>query len=151
MITQQYPHSSLQNSSQKTKSEVTENIVHLYLEAIQSNIDPASIASLFSKSVDFYIPDNTEEVSWAGRRKGRIGVTNFIRDLRSKIEPIDFTIRSTNVDGEEAVSLGTFKSRINSTGKLIKSEFAIKFKVRNALIVRYRFYKDRFTVSQAVN
>lgn len=59
MINQQYPHSSLQNSQQKTKSEVTENIVHLYLEAIQSNIDPASIASLFSKSVDFYIPGNT--------------------------------------------------------------------------------------------
>ncbi|MCW9705545.1 nuclear transport factor 2 family protein [Fodinibius salsisoli] len=151
MINQQYPHSSLQSSQQKTKTEVTENVVNLYLEAVRSNIDPASIASLFSKSVDFYIPGNTEDVPWVGRRKGRVGVTNFIRDLRTKIEPIDFSVRSTLVDDEQAVALGSLKSRVNDTGQIIESEFAIEFEVRNGLIVRYRLYEDSFAVAQAVN
>jgi hypothetical protein len=109
MVNQQYPHPSLQHSQQKTKSEVTANTVHLYLEAIQSNIDPASIASLFSKGVDFYIPGNTEAVPWAGRHKGRIGVTNFIRNLRTKIETVDFLVRSILVDGEQAHIFGIYK------------------------------------------
>lgn len=151
MIIRQYPHSALQDSQEKTKSEVTKNILNLYLEAIQSNIAPASIASLFSKSVDFYIPGDNEGVSWAGRRQGRIGVTHFIQDLRKNIELVDFTIRSILVDGEEAVALGALKSRVHRTGELIESEFAIEFVVQNALIVRYRLYEDSFAVAQAVN
>lgn len=151
MITRQYPHSRLQNFHEKTKSEVTKNIVNLYLEAIQANIEPVTIASLFSKSVDFYIPGNTNEVSWVGRRKGRIGVTNFIRDLRSAIEPVDFSIHSILVNDEEAVALGGLKSRVNHTGELIESEFAIEFKVQNALIIRYRLYEDSFALAQAVD
>lgn len=87
---------------------------------------------------------------WVGRRKGRVGVTNFIRDLRTKIDPIDFSVRSTLVDGERAVALGSLKSRVDQTGRLIESEFALEFEVRNGLIVRYRLYEDSFAVAQAV-
>lgn len=134
----------------KISSDVTRNVVQQYFDRIQSGAEPEAIAALFSEDVDWNIPGNVDLVSWIGRRKGRVGVANFIRDLREQDQPIRFEIRSIVVAEEKAVALGEFASRVKKTGKVIESEFAFEFTVQDGLIVRYRLFEDSFAVAQAV-
>lgn len=144
-------------SSDKTRataanSQVTWNTVDRYFAKIASGEEPEMIASLFSEDIDWDIAGDVDRVPWIGRRKGRTGVADFFRDLRKWIEPVRFNIRSTVIDGEEAVTVGELVSRVKSTGATIESEFAINFTVRtqDALIIRYRLFEDSFAVARAV-
>ncbi|MGL5835732.1 MAG: nuclear transport factor 2 family protein [Waterburya sp.] len=129
---------------------MTRTIIKQYFDRLQSRAEPEEIAALFSEDVDWYIPGDTNLVPWIGRRKGRSGVADFIRDLREQDEPIRFEIRSLVVEGEKAVVLGEFASRVKKTGKIIESEFAFEFAVRDRSIVRYRLFEDSFAVVKAV-
>ena len=134
----------------QTSSDVTRTIVKQYFDRIQSSAKPEAIAALFSEDVDWNIPGDVDLVSWIGRRKGRNGIADFIRELREQDEPIRFEIHSIVVEGEKAVTLGEFASRVKKNGKVIESEFAIEFTVQDGLIVRYRLFEDSFAVAQAV-
>lgn len=134
----------------QASSDVTRTVVKQYLDRIQSSAKPEAIAALFSEDVDWNIPGDVDLVSWIGRRKGRNGIADFIRDLREQDEPIRFEIHSIVVEGEKAVTLGEFASRVKKTGKVIESEFAIEFTVQDGLIARYRLFEDSFAVAQAV-
>lgn len=129
---------------------VTRNVVKQYFDRIQSGAEPEAIAALFSEDVDWNIPGDVDRVPWIGRRKGRDGVADFIRDLREQDQPIRFEIHSIVVAGEKAVVLGEFASQLKKTGKVIESEFAFEFTVQAGLIVRYRLFEDSFAVAQAV-
>lgn len=133
----------------KTTSDVTRNTVSQYFDWIQTGAEPESIAALFNENVDWDIPGNIDFVPWIGRRKGRGGVADFIRDLREQVEPIRFKIRLIVVEGEKAVALGELASRVKKTGKVIESEFAFEFTVQDGPIVRYRLFEDSFAVTQA--
>jgi len=130
--------------------DATRSTVTQLFEKLQAGTAPESIATLFSEDVDWLIPGDVDLVPWIGRRQGRQGVAAFFRDLRQRVEPIRFEIRSIVVEGEKAVALGELESRVKSTGNVIESEFAIEFTVRDSLIVRYRLFEDSFAVARAV-
>lgn len=132
------------------QEEATRSTVNEYFEQVYEGVDPVSIASLFSENVDFFIPGNVDLVPWIGRRKGRDGIANFIKDLSELTEPISFNIHSTVVEGEKAVALGHLKTRVKRTGKVIDTGFAFEFTVKDSLITRFRMYEDSFAVAQAV-
>ena len=129
---------------------VTRRAVNELFEKLQAGATPESIATLFSEDVDWHIPGDVDLVPWIGRRQGRLGVAAFFRDLRQRVEPLRFEIRSIVVEGDKAVALGELESRVKSTGNVIETEFAIAFTVRDALIVRYRLFEDSFAVARAV-
>lgn len=133
----------------RTSSDVTRTVVKQYFDRLQSGAKPEAIAALFSEDIDWNIPGNINLVPWIGRRKGRSGVVDFIRELREQDEPIRFEIRSIVVEGEKAVALGEFASRLKKTGKVIESEFAFEFTVHSGSIVRYRLFEDSFAVAKA--
>jgi len=130
--------------------DTTRGTVTQLFEKLQAGTAPESIATLFSEDVDWLIPGDVDLVPWIGRRQGRQGVAAFFRDLRQRVEPLRFEIRSIVVEGEKAVALGELESRVKSTGNVIESEFAIEFTVRDTLIVRYRLFEDSFAVARAV-
>ncbi len=132
------------------EEEVVRRIVNRYFEMVGTGEDPESIASLFSENVDWNIPGHTALVPWIGRRTGRCGVAQFFYDLREQVEPVRFDLHSIVVEKDRAVALGELASRVRDTGRVIESEFAIEFTVRDALIIRYRLYEDSFAVAQAV-
>jgi N-ethylmaleimide reductase len=134
----------------QASSDVTRTVVKQYFDRVQSSAEPAAIAALFSEDVDWNIPGDVDHVPWIGRREGRSGVAAFIHDLKEQDEPIRFEIHSIVVEGEKAVVLGEFASRLKKTGKVIESEFAAEFTVQDGLIVRYRLFEDSFAVAQAV-
>ncbi|WNZ25804.1 nuclear transport factor 2 family protein [Leptolyngbya sp. NK1-12] len=134
---------------EKTNIDETRTIVKQYFDRIQSGAEPEAIAALFSEDVDWHIPGNVDLVPWIGRRKGRVGVADFIRELREQDQPIQFEIHAIVVEGEKAVALGEFASRLKKTGNIIESEFAFEFTIQDGLIVRYRLFEDSFAVSKA--
>jgi ketosteroid isomerase-like protein len=127
----------------------TRQTIERLFERITASAAPEEIASEFSEEIDWDIAGDVEGVSWIGRRYGRSGVADFFRELRERIEPVRFHIRSIVAEGEQAVALGELTSRVKATGKTIESEFAIEFVVRGDLIVRYRLFEDSFAVSRA--
>lgn len=134
----------------KAKNDVTRYVIEQYFEGLQSGTKPESIASLFNEDVDFYIPGHPEPVPWSGRRSGRAGVADFIYTLREETASIAFNVRSILVDGAEAVALGELESRVKSTGEVIESEYVMTFTVHNAIITRFRLFKDSVAVAQVV-
>ena len=131
-------------------TDATRRTVNQLFEKLHAGAAPEAIASLFGEDVDWHIPGDVDLVPWIGRRQGRDGVAAFLRDLRQRVEPLRFEIRSIVAEGEKAVALGELESRVKSTGNIIETEFAIELTVRSGLIVRYRLFEDSFAVSRAV-
>lgn len=129
----------------------TRAAVTRYFEAERAGAAPEAVASLFSEDVDWDIPGAVDRVPWIGRRRGRAGVADFVRDLRAHIEPIRFEIHAIIVDGDRGIASGTLESRARRTGKVMDSEFAIDFTVRGGLITRYRMFEDSFAVAEAAS
>lgn len=134
---------------QADAGDATRGVVARYFEMMGSGAVPEEMASLFSEDVDWDIPGDTRRVPWIGRKKGRAGAAEFVRDLRERIESIRFEVRSVVAEGERAVALGELVSRVKATGRTIESEFAFEFRVQGGLITRFRLFEDSFAVAQA--
>ena len=128
----------------------TKKLVAQFLERVGAGADPPAIASLFSEDVDWLVPGD-ERIAWIGRKVGRSGVADFVRDLRRLTTPIRATVRTLVSEGENAVALLDLETRVNSTGKVIRTEAAFAFTVRDNLIVRFRLFEDSYAVAQALS
>jgi len=80
-------------------AENTKKVVAQFLERVGAGADPAAIASLFSEDVDWLVPGD-ERIAWIGRKLGRSGVADFVRDLRQLTTPIRATVRTLVSEGE---------------------------------------------------
>jgi len=129
--------------------ENTRKVVGQFFERVGVGADTDAIASLFSEDVDWLVPGD-ERIPWIGRKVGRAGVADFVRDLRRFTTPIRVNVRRVVVDGENGVALLELETRVTNTGKIIRTEAVFDFTVRAGLIVRFRLLEDSYAVSQAV-
>jgi len=130
-------------------TESTRKVVGEFFERVGTGADTGTIESLFSEDVDWLVPGDGR-IPWIGRKVGRAGVAEFIRDLRRFTTPIRVNVRTVVVDGENGVALLELETRVTNTGKIIRAEAAFDFTVRDGLIVRFRLLEDSYAVSQAV-
>ena len=130
-------------------TESTRKVVGQFFERVGTGADTGTIESLFSEDVDWLVPGDGR-IPWIGRKVGRAGVAEFIRDLRRFTTPIRVNVRTVVVDGENGVALLELETRVTNTGKIIRAEAAFDFTVRDGLIVRFRLLEDSYAVSQAV-
>ena len=75
--------------SQKTNLGIAQEL----LAGIAERKDPGLIAALFSENVLFEIAGDIGALPWIGRKTGRAGVAEFIRELRAITEPLKFDIQ----------------------------------------------------------
>ena len=120
-----------------------------FLRLLGSGADPAEIAKLFSENLEWEIAGDTGVLPWIGKKRGRVAITDFVRDSRAMIERISFEVREIPASGDRAVILGSLASKIRRTGKTVQTDFAIVLTVANAEIVRFQMLEDSFAVSQA--
>jgi len=130
--------------------ESTRKIVGQFFERVGGGADEDAITALFTEEVDWFVPGDGR-IPWIGRKIGRAGVADFIRDLRRFTTPIRVSVRTVVAQGENAVALLELETRVTETGKVIRTEAAFDFTVRDDLIVRFRLFEDSYAVSQAVN
>jgi ketosteroid isomerase-like protein len=127
----------------------TRKVVGQFFKHVSTGADTDAIASLFSEHVDWFVPGD-ERIPWIGRKIGRAGVADFIRDLRKFTTPIRVSVRNIVTEGENAVAFLELETRVNGTGKVIRTEAAFDFTIRDGLVVRFRLFEDSYGVSKAV-
>lgn len=110
----------------------------------------AEILALFADEVGWDIPGNLEAVPWIGPRRDSESVGAFYRELAARITPERFEVQRILADVDTAAVLGELASRVNATGRLIESPFAVVLTVGDGRITRYRMLEDSHAVAAAV-
>lgn len=131
-------------------TETTRAVVEEFFRRAGSGASPEHMAEMVSDDVDWFVAGDTSVVPWIGRKTGRAGVAEFYRQLRSLVTSERFDVSEIVVQDDRAIALGYLESRVKSTGKLIRSEFAFDFTIRAGRIVRFRLFEDSFAVAHAV-
>jgi hypothetical protein len=129
--------------------EQTTRIAQQLLTSMGAGAEPGEIAALFSVDVEFEIAGDIGALPWIGRKSGRSAASDFIRDTRRLIERIRFDVQDILAAENLAVILGELVSRINATGKMVESAFALILTVSGGEITRFQMLEDSFAVSRA--
>jgi ketosteroid isomerase-like protein len=127
----------------------TIGIAQQLLTEIGSGAEPDEIAALFSADVLFEVPGDVGALPWIGRRTGRGAVSDFIRGTRLLIERVRFDVNGILADRDSAVIFGDLASRVNATGRIIESPFALILRISDGKITRFQMLEDSFAVSRA--
>jgi len=76
-------------------------------------------------------------------------VSDFVLGTRSLLERIRFNVNGILADEGRAVIFGELAMKVNATGKIIESPFALIFYVSGGEITSFQMLEDSFAVSQA--
>jgi ketosteroid isomerase-like protein len=131
------------------RTAATRAVVETFLQRLTGGATDR-LAELFAEDVDWLIPGDQRVAPWVGRRSSRAEVAAFYRMLAANVEPLHASVDSFLVEGEVAVIVGDFASRMRATGKVVESLFSIAITVRNGLIARYRLLEDSHAVVVAL-
>jgi ketosteroid isomerase-like protein len=124
-------------------------LAHQFLEKIGSGASADEIASLCTPDLDWNIPGDSGVLPWVGHKTGRKAISDFIRDTQTMIERVSLDIKDILASDDRAVILGHLQTRINATGKLIDSAFAIVLIFSDAKIASFLMLEDSFATSMA--
>ncbi|MDB5992212.1 MAG: Ketosteroid isomerase-related protein [Herbaspirillum sp.] len=129
----------------------TENLrlARQFLEKIGSGASANEIASLCTPDLDWNIPGDSGVLPWVGHKRGRQAILDFVRDTQTMIERVGLDIKDILANDDRAVILGHLQTRINATGKLIDSAFAIVLTFSDAKIASFLMLEDSFATSMA--
>jgi ketosteroid isomerase-like protein len=130
-------------------SQEAARIAQQLLAEISAGSEPEEIAALFSADVQFEVPGDVGALPWIGCKTGRGAVSDFIRDTRSLLERVSFDVQGILADADRAVIFGDLVSKVNATGKMIESPFALILNVSAGKITRFQMLEDTFAVSRA--
>ena len=127
----------------------TRTVVEAFFQRLAAG-EPEQLVALLAEDVDWDIPGNATLAPWVGPRHSREGVADYLRLLRASVEPISAEVQHVLVDGEMAVAVGQFASRMVAAGKVVESIFFAQFVVRDGLIARDRLLEDSQAVVEAL-
>lgn len=131
------------------EKEKTQALVQQFLQYL-SERDLEKITNLFSVSIDWDIPGNTQKAPWLGKRNSREDVREFYQLLWKSTEPIAAQVDKFLVEENYAVIIGEFTTRMLATNKIVDSFFCIQITVENNFITKYRLFEDSYAVSEAL-
>ncbi|MBC8750432.1 MULTISPECIES: nuclear transport factor 2 family protein [Paraburkholderia] len=120
-----------------------------FLEKIGSGASGVEIAALCTPDLDWNIPGDSGVLPWVGHKTGREAMSDFVRDTQTTIERVRLDIKDVLASDERAVILGHLQTRINATGKLIDSAFAIILTFADGKIASFLMLEDSFATSMA--
>jgi ketosteroid isomerase-like protein len=127
----------------------TRQVVETFFQRLAAG-EPEAFTALLAEEIDWLIPGNTGVAPWVGRRTTRSGVADYLRLLRANAEPLRGMVQHVLVEGEMAIAVGEFASRMRKTGKVVESIFFAQLVVRDGLVVRYRLLEDTQAVVEAM-
>jgi ketosteroid isomerase-like protein len=110
---------------------------------------PDEIAQLFSPDLDWHIAGDEGVLPWIGHKVGRGAIADFVRDSRIMLERINFEVHDVLTGNSRAVILGSLASKLNRTGKVIRTDYVIILTVADGQVTRFQMLEDSFAVSKA--
>jgi uncharacterized protein len=130
-----------------SERENTETVRRLF--AAFGSGDVATLMSLLSEDVVWFLPGDPGVVPHAGERRGHAGASQFFQLLGGAVEFEQFEPREFVAQNDKVVALGTERGRVRATGKTFDNPWALVFTVRDGLITEFRGYEDTAAVASA--
>jgi uncharacterized protein len=124
-------------------------IARKLLEGIGRGRDPTEIAAAFDADLVFEIQGDDGVLPWIGRKSGRQAIADFIHDIRTLTEPINFEVDDILASDSRAAIIGALQTRIKATGKVTATQFAIILTITDNVVTRFQMLEDSFDVSKA--
>ena len=135
-----------------------------YLDAVLHK-DTSAVDRFFAPDVEYIVngspiadPSGTlapisadcyAALPWLGVHKGKEAVKAFLGHMHRNLEVTAFGPREVISEGNKAAEFGWFRLHALSTGRTADIAYAIRFELRNGLIVRYHFLENTFDVAAA--
>jgi ketosteroid isomerase-like protein len=122
-------------------------VVNDFFDSFKKGATPDELAAKFDVNADMFIPGDTKNVPWIGKRIGRKAIADHFKLLRENIKPLKLEFTDILNKSDRVVILGYLESQMKKNGKVMKSEFSIDIVVKNGLLARYHLLEDSFDVS----
>ncbi len=110
--------------------------------------DLSGVLDRLSDDVEWRIA-GPAELPFVGLHRGREAVATFFRDFAQAAEFETFEPREYLAKGDKVIVLGHERQRIRETGRVVETDWAMVFVVRDGRITRYRNYVDSRDVQAA--
>ena len=114
------------------------------LDGITRGQEPEAIATLFDDNLVFEIQGDDGALPWIGHQTGRQAIADFIRGLQALTEPIAFEVEDILASESRTAIFGALRTRINGTGKITASQFAIILTIESNAVRRFQMLEDSF-------
>jgi uncharacterized protein len=124
-------------------------IAQQLLEGLGGGRAPEEIAAPFSPDLVFEIQGDDGVLPWIGRKIGRSALVDFVRDIRTMTEPLDFNVEDVLTSESRAAIVGALRTRIKATGEVTSTQFAIILTIAGGVVTRFQMLEDSFDVSRA--
>jgi ketosteroid isomerase-like protein len=108
--------------------------------------DVQGVLTTLTEDIEWQIP-GPSDIPYAGKRHGRDGAAEFFRLLSEASEILQFEPREFFTKGDKVLVLGYYRGRARATGKVVESEWAHVFSVRNGKIGSFREYYDTAAIA----
>lgn len=138
-----------EKSTQKTGEEPVETI-NRWFERFKAGASAEELASFWAEDAVMWIPGDTKNIPWVGKRVGRADIAAHYKVLWKNIKSESLVIDDILTKGNRVVVLGHLKSRYLGNNKLIDSDFSMNIIVENGQIKTYYFLEDSFDVAEKV-
>ncbi len=84
-----------------------------------------------------------------GSYAGKEGARAFVAMLGKSFDTQAFSVDGVVGEGDIAFASGRFTHRLKSTGKIFRSEWALRCVIQDGKILEYRFYEDSAAFAEA--
>ena len=108
--------------------------------------DLDTLLKLFDENIEWTSP-GPAELPTAGIRRGRQQVAEFFTSVNEVFDIQRFEPNAFIAQGDRVIVLGDETSRIKATGKVIDSEWAHAFTLRDGLVIAFHEYIDTAAVA----
>jgi ketosteroid isomerase-like protein len=119
------------------------------LDGITRGQEPEAIATLFDDNLVFEIQGDDGALPWIGHQLGRQAMADFIRDIRALTDPMSFEVEDILASERRAAIAGALRTRINATGNITATQFAIILTIESGAVTRFQMLEHSFDVSKA--
>jgi uncharacterized protein len=108
--------------------------------------DLASILELQANDTEWSVAGPADKIPWASTRRGKEGVTDFIKILGSLLVPEVFEIHQYFENGDTVVALGFQKGYVRSTSTPYEFDFVHVWELEHGIVRKFRVYYDSYYV-----
>jgi 3-oxoadipate enol-lactonase len=122
-------------------------VVQSYFDAFGAGDLDAALA-LLTDDVVWHV-DGALSVPTIGLVRGRERVRRWLTEFPDGFTPRVFAIDRLFENGDEVVATGRFRHLARRTGRVVGSDLAIRFRVRDGRIARYQILEDSLLLSRA--
>jgi uncharacterized protein len=125
-----------------------ELVKRIYFTFAQGKVE--EMLQMFSEDLDFQHPMPQSIWPWAGHRKGRQGLAEFVKGVNEIIEFEQFEPREFIAQGECVVVLSFERGRVKTTGVAFDNPYVHVFKIKNGKAVQMLIFEDTAPIIAAL-